>query len=319
MEYKDYYTVLGVEKTATAEEVKRAYRKLARQYHPDLNKDEKAEEKFKEIGEANDVLSDPEKRAAYDQLGQNYQAGQDFTPPPDWDQGFEFTGGPTGGNAQPEDFSDFFADLFGKAQRQSQSGQRQPNFDARGQDHHARIAIDIDDSFTGGKRQITLKMPELGPDGHVAFKHRKLDVSIPKGVREGQHIRLKKQGAPGYGQGEPGDLFLEIEFRPHKLYHPEGTDLYLDLPITPWEAMLGGKVKVPTPAGVVDLNIPANSGQGRKMRLKGRGIPAKIPGDLFVVLQIVLPPADSEKAKELYKTMAKELDFNPRSHLANGL
>ena len=319
MEYKDYYAVLGVEKSATAEEIKRAYRKLARQYHPDLNKDEKAEEKFKEIGEANDVLSDPEKRAAYDQLGQNYQAGQDFTPPPGWDQGFEFTGGPAGGNAQPEDFSDFFSDLFGKAQRQRHSGQGQADFSARGQDHHARIAIDLDDSFKGAKSQITLKVPELGPDGHVILKHRKLDISIPKGVREGQHIRLKKQGAPGYGKGETGDLFLEIIFKPHKLYHPEGTDLYLDLPVTPWEAMLGGKVKVPTPGGVIDLNIPVNSKQGRKLRLKGRGIPAKTPGDLFVVLQIVLPPADSDKAKELYKTMAQELDFNPRSHLANGL
>ena len=319
MKYKDYYAVLGVDKSATVDEIKRAYRKLARKYHPDLNKDAGAEEKFKEIGQANDVLSDPEQRAAYDEMGQNYQAGQDFTPPPGWDQGFEFTGRPGDGGAGHEDFSDFFSDLFNKARRTPHSTRRQPEFDARGQDHHARIAIDLEDSFKGAKRRITLKMPELDPSGHVVLGQKNLDVSIPKGVREGQNIRLKKQGAPGYGRGAAGDLFLEIEFKPHKLYHAQGSDLYLDLPVTPWEAALGGKVKVPTPGGVVDLNIPANSKPGRKMRLKGRGIPSKPPGDLYVTLQIALPPADNAKAKELYKTMAKELNFNPRRHMAPGL
>ncbi len=319
MKYKDYYAVLGVDKTATVDEIKRAYRKLARKYHPDLNKDANAEEKFKEIGQANDVLSDPEQRAAYDQMGQNYQAGQDFTPPPGWDQGFEFTGRPGDQQTGQEDFSDFFSDLFNKARRTQQSEHRQPEFNAKGQDHHARIAIDLEDSFTSAKRRITLKMPELDPNGHVVLRQKNLAVPIPKGVREGQNIRLKKQGAPGYGRGEAGDLFLEIEFKPHKLYHAQGSDLYLDLPVTPWEAALGGKVKVPTPGGVVDLNIPANSKQGRKMRLKGRGIPSKPPGDLYVTLQIALPPADNAKAKELYKTMAKELNFNPRRHMAPGL
>ncbi|HFC05282.1 MAG TPA: J domain-containing protein [Rhizobiales bacterium] len=323
MEYKDYYKILGVDKNATEDEIKRVYRKLARKYHPDLNKDEGAEAKFKEIGEANDVLSDPEKRAAYDQIGQGYQAGQDFNPPPGWDQGFEFTGRPSGGQAGPEDFSDFFEDLFGRAQRQQQGphgqARSQAGFNAKGQDHHARISIDLDDTFKGAKRQITLKMPELSPDGHVVLKQHKLDVSIPKGVREGQSIRLKKQGAPGIGKGEPGDLYLEINFRPHKLYHPEGTDLYLDLPVAPWEAALGAKISVPTPGGTVGLNIPANSKQGQKLRLKGRGIPAKPPGDLYVVLQIALPPANTDKAKEVYKNMAKEFDFNPRAHLAAAL
>ncbi len=319
MKYKDYYAVLGVDKSATMDEIKRAYRKLARKYHPDLNKEANAEEKFKEIGEANDVLSNPEQRAAYDQMGQNYQAGQDFTPPPGWDQGFEFTGGPGDGHAGHEDFSDFFSDLFSKTRREQHSTHRQPEFDAKGQDHHARIAIDLEDSFTGAKRRITLKMPELDASGHVILGQKNLDVSIPKGVREGQNIRLKSQGAPGYGRGAAGDLYLEIEFRPHRLYHAQGTDLYLDLPVTPWEVALGGKVKLPTPGGVVDLNIPANSKSGRKMRLKGRGIPSKPPGDLYVILQIVLPPADSAKAKDLYETMAKELNFNPRRHLAPGL
>jgi curved DNA-binding protein len=325
MEYKDYYKTLGVEKTATADEIKTAYRKLARKYHPDLNKDEDAEAKFKETGEANDVLSDPEKRAAYDQLGQGHQPGQDFNPPPGWDQGFEFTGAPQGGQggqggqAGPEDFSDFFEDLFGRAQRQQQGPQSQSGFNAKGQDHHARIVIDLDDTFKGTERQITLKTPGLSPDGRVVLKQHTLDVSIPKGVREGQHIRLRKQGAPGVGKGNPGDLLLEISFKPHKLYHPEGTDLYLDLPVTPWEAALGGKISVPTPGGTVGLNIPANSKQGQKLRLKGRGIPAKNPGNLYVVLQITLPPANNDKAKEIYKTMAKELDFNPRVHLAAAL
>lgn len=323
MEFKDYYKILGVEKTATEDEIKRAYRKLARKYHPDLNKEAGAEAKFKEIGEANDVLSDPEKRAAYDQLGQGYQPGQDFRPPPGWDQGFEFTGAP-GGDGRAQDFSDFFEDLFGRAQRQQQGGFGQGagqrgEFNARGQDHHARVEIDLEDSFKGGKRQITLKAPEMTDDGRVVLKQRVLDVSIPKGVREGQNIRLKNQGSPGIGKGPAGDLYLEISFRPHKLYHPEGVDLYLDLPVAPWEAALGGKVKVPTPGGVVDLNIPANSKQGRKLRLKGRGIPAKTPGDLYVVLQIALPPAKSEKEIQAYKDFEAAFDFNPRRNMAPGL
>jgi curved DNA-binding protein len=317
MEYKDYYAVLGVEKSATADEIKRAYRKLARQYHPDLNKAPEAEARFKEIGEANDVLSDPEKRAAYDQIGQGYQPGQDFHPPPGWDEGFEFSGGAQ--SAGPQDFSDFFEDLFGKARRQQQGPHQQAGFNARGQDHHAHIEIDIEDSFSGAKRKITLKAPELTPEGHVVLKNRTLDVSIPKGIRQGQQIRLKKQGSPGIGKGDPGDLFLEIGFRPHKYYHAEGSDLYLDLPVAPWEAFLGSKVKVPTPSGVVDLTIPAGSKQGRKLRLKGRGLAAKQLGDLYVVVQIALPPASDKKARELFEKMADDVNFNPRASMAASL
>jgi len=314
MEYKDYYSVLGVDKTATEDEIKQAFRKLARKFHPDLNKDEGAEARFKEIGEANDVLSDPEKRAAYDQIGQGYQPGEDFQPPPNWDQGFEFTGRPAGSGAGPQDYSDFFEEIFGKARAGQQQPHNERSFNARGQDHHARIIIDLEDAFNGAKRQITLKAPELDPQGHVVLKNRVLDVSIPKGVREGQSIRLKKQGSPGFGSGVAGDLYLEISFKPHRLFHPDGKDLYLDLPITPWEAGLGARLKVPTPTGSVDLTIPENSKQGRKLRLKGKGIPSKTPGDLYVTLQIALPPATNEKVKEIYKTMAKEIDFNPRPH-----
>jgi curved DNA-binding protein len=308
MEYKDYYAALGITKDATQDDVKRAYRKLARQFHPDLNKDAGAEGQFKEIGEANDVLSDPEKRAAYDQLGAGYQAGQDFRPPPDWDQGFEYSG-----DGQDAAFSDFFEHLFGRGQRaQARQGTQ---FHASGQDHHARVLIDLEDAFSGATRAIQLKMPKVTADGHVITEQRTLNVNIPKGVQPGQHIRLKGQGAPGLGQGRSGDLYLEIEFAPHKLYRIEGRDVYLDLPVAPWEAALGGKVKAPTPLGVVDVTIPANSAQGRKLRLKGRGIPGKNPGDFYVVLQVSLPPAGDEKAKEIYQKMATELSFNPRAGL----
>jgi curved DNA-binding protein len=315
MEYRDYYALLGVEKSATQDEIKRTYRKLARKYHPDLNKDEDAEEKFKEIGEANEVLSDPEKRAAYDQLGRAYRSGQDFQPPPDWDAGFEFSDGPASENAQGQDFSDFFESLFGEAYRQQRAADAKARFHARGQDHHAKVLIDLEDALHGAKRTIVLKVAELTEDGHLAVRERKLEVSIPKGVREGQYIRLKGQGAPGLGDGGAGDLYIEASFKAHPVYRADGADLYLDLPVTPWEAALGGKVKAPTPGGIVDLNVPASSRQGRKLRLKGRGLPAKPPGNLYVTLQIALPPADSAKAKDLYRKMARELGFNPREHL----
>ncbi|MBZ0100071.1 MAG: DnaJ domain-containing protein, partial [Taibaiella sp.] len=202
MKYKDYYALLGVEKSATQDEIKRAYRKLARTYHPDLNKDEGAEEKFKEISEANEVLGDPEKRAAYDQLGQGYRPGQDFQPPPNWDEGFEFSGGFDGKNARAQQFSDFFEDLFGEAYRQQSAPGAGARFHARGQDHHAKVLIDLEDAFHGAKRTVVLKVPELTESGHVAVKERKLEVTIPKGMLEGKHIRLKGQGAPGLGDGK---------------------------------------------------------------------------------------------------------------------
>lgn len=314
MEFRDYYEIMGVERNSTQDEIKRAYRKLARKYHPDINKSADAEEKFKEMGEAYEVLKDPEKRAAYDQLGQSYKSGQDFTPPPGWDAGFEFSGGGFEGAAGPAAFSDFFETLFGQGGftgGRDQAG----GFHARGQDHHAKILIDLEDAIHGATRTITLQVPELDQQGHIQTRTRTLNVNIPKGVKQGQQIRLAGQGAPGVGQGSKGDLYLEIEFRPHNFYHVEGHDIYLDLPVTPWEAALGGTVKVPAPSGIVEMKIPPGSSSGKKMRLKGRGIPAKTAGDFYVVLEISLPEANSDRAKALYRQMQSELNFNPRQKL----
>jgi curved DNA-binding protein len=308
MEYKDYYKTLGVGRTATAEEIKSAYRKLARKYHPDVNKAPGAEARFKEIGEAYEVLQDPQKRAAYDQLGTRWREGQEFTPPPDWGAGFEFSPG----GFSPADaagFSDFFSSLFGNFSRQATAGR------FRGEDHHAKIVIPLEDAFHGATRTITLRAPQLDAQGHVVLRERTLKVRIPKGIRDSQLIRLSGQGAPGAGGAPGGDLYLEVHFDPHSLYRVEGRDLLLTLPITPWEAALGATVKAPTPTGVVEVKIPPGSGSGRKLRLQGRGIPGEPPGDLYLVLDVVLPPADTERAKQLYQTMARDLAFNPRQAL----
>jgi len=316
MEFKDHYELMGVERNATQDEIKRAYRKLARKYHPDVSKETDAETRFKEIGEAYEVLKDPEKRAAYDQLGANWQAGQDFRPPPGWDQGFEFHGGGFTG-ADSAQFSDFFESLFGRGGGyRAGPGPGAAGFDMRGEDTHARVVINLEDAYTGATRPLNLRHTEVGPDGHPKLKARTLNVRIPKGVRQGQHIRLAKQGSPGIGRGQAGDLYLEVEFQPHPVYRAEGKDVWLDLPVAPWEAALGATVKVPTPAGVLDLKVPASSSGGRKLRLKGKGIPAKEPGDLYVVLQIALPPAGDETAREAYAQLGKTFAaFNPRAHL----
>ncbi|WP_091516849.1 DnaJ C-terminal domain-containing protein [Microbulbifer yueqingensis] len=317
MEYRDYYQILGLERDASQAEIKRAYRKLARKYHPDISKEAGAEDRFKEVGEAYEVLKDPEKRAAYDQLGSGYQAGQDFRPPPNWDEGFEFHGGGYTG-ADSEAFSDFFESLFGRGGFHGfGGGARQRQYHAQGENTYARIAIDLEDSYHGGTRQISLKHSELGPDGRPQLKERKLNVKIPRGVTEGQQIRLAGQGEPGFGEGKPGDLYLEISFNPHPLYSVEGKTVYLNLPVAPWEAALGAKVKVPTPEGEIHLTIPANSRSGARLRLKGRGIPAKEPGDMYVVLQVTAPPAESEAQKEAYRTFSEAFSFDPRSGLGS--
>ena len=314
MEFKDYYTIMGVARDATQDEIKRAYRKLARKYHPDVSKEKNAEARFKEVGEAYEVLKDAEKRAAYDDLGANWKAGQDFRPPPDWNTGFEFTGGGfTGGDSAH--YSDFFESLFGRGGFGSQragGGARH----SQGQDRHARVLIELEDTYTGASRSITLRVPDVDAQGRVMTREHTLNVTIPKGIRGGQHLRLAGQGSPGLGQGKAGDLYLEVEFSPHARYRVEEVDVYIDVPITPWEAALGGSVKVPTPSGAVELKVPAGSVAGSKLRLKGRGIPGATPGDFFVVLQIVVPPADTAAGKALYANMAEQFkSFNPRGKL----
>ena len=314
MDFKDYYDVMGVKRDATQDEIKRAYRKLARKFHPDVSKEADAEVRFKEVGEAYEVLKDPEKRAAYDQLGANWKAGQDFNPPPNWDEGFEFRGGGYT-SADASAYSDFFESLFGQAAGGASARYGHRDFQTRGEDHHAKVLIDLEDAFKGATRTITLRTPEVDASGHVKTREHALSVKIPKGVRQGQKIRLSGQGAPGMGGGPTGDLYLEIQFRPHSIYKVDGRDLYLDLPVAPWEAALGATVKTPTPSGVVEVKIPPGTVNGRKLRLKGRGIPGTPPGDILVSPQISLPPADSDKAREFYQKMEREMPFNPRSRL----
>jgi curved DNA-binding protein len=310
VEFKDYYKVMGVARDATDAQIKQAYRKLARKYHPDVSKEKDAEARFKEVGEAYEVLKSPEKRAAYDQLGKDYRPGQDFRPPPNWDSGFEFSG--AGAGDAP--YSDFFDSLFG-AQARAGRGRSGNTHRGRGEDHHAKVLLDLQASLNGGTRSFTLRMPEIDAEGRLVSKERTLNVQVPKGILAGQQIRLAGQGAPGHGNEPAGDLYIEVEFQPDALYRLDGRDLYLELPVAPWEAALGASVKTPTPGGIVDLKIPPGSHAGTKLRLKGRGIPATQPGDFYVVLQIALPPASDEKARAAFAAMAAALPFNPRASL----
>jgi len=313
MEFRDYYDVIGTRRDATADEIKRAYRRLARKHHPDVSKDPQAEARFKELGEAYEVLKDPVKRAAYDRLGADWKAGQDFRPPPDWNAGFETPGGGSAPGATA-DFSDFFEALFGGGFSAGRGGRA--SFHAQGEDRHARVLIDLEDAYSGATRTITLQVPEIDEQGRVFMRERKLDVKFPRGIRAGQVLRLAGQGGPGLGQGRAGDLYLEIEFRPHLRYRVEERDVYLDLPVAPWEAALGAAVRVATPNGTVELKIPAGSTSRTKLRLKGRGIPGSTPGDLYVLLQIALPPADGEATKTFYRDMAGKFgSFDPRAKL----
>lgn len=332
MEYKDYYKIMSVARNATPDEIKSAYRKLSRKYHPDISKEKNAEARFKEIGEAYEVLKDPEKRAAYDQLGANWKAGQDFRPPPQWNTGAEHPGRgfewefSTSGTGAEGDYSDFFETLFrrgfgsgaGGPGHASASGARShAAFRAQGEDHHAKIEIDLEDAYQGATRTVNLQVSQMDGRGHVAARQHQITFNIPKGIRAGQRIRLSGQGAPGAGGGAPGDLYLEVQFSPHRLYRLDKHDVYLDLPVAPWEAALGAEVKAPTPAGQVEVKIPPGSSTGRKLRLRGRGLPGATPGDFYFVLQITLPPADTDSAKAFYDSMARQFKtFHPRARLA---
>ncbi|MDV6250319.1 DnaJ C-terminal domain-containing protein [Vibrio sp. EA2] len=313
MEYRDYYAILGVPRDATLTEIKRAYKKCARKYHPDVSKEANAKQQFIQAKEAYEVLKDPKKRAAYDELGEDWTSGQEFKAPPNWKRNFQFY---SDGSSQgdPGAFSDFFESLFGGSFRSEPFHSRYTSgshtFTAKGEDLHAKIQIEIEDSFHGAVKTLTLA--NSSPNKEEALT---INLRIPKGIREGQHIRIGGKGLPGYSGGTPGDLYLEVTFRQHPFYRMEQNNLCLTLPITPWEAALGSKVKLPTPMGPIEVTIPANSVSGKTLRLRERGLPGSKPGDMLIKLNIVLPTVETEQEKELFRQMQALMPFNPRSQL----
>ena len=314
MEYKKYYDILGIDKKANQQDIKQAYRRLARKYHPDvadIKKEPNAEEKFKDVQEAYKVLSDPEKRQAYDALGDNWQAGQQFRPPPGWHTRQSFEGGEKFSDEDLSGFSDFFSQLFGARTRQGAGF----GFEQRGGDQRAKILISLEEAFHGASKTLQLQIPEVDQQGKLHHHMRTLKINVPKGATNGQQLRLAAQGQPGIQGGPPGDLYLEIEIAPHPLFSLQGKDVFLVLPVTPSEAALGAQIKVPTLAGPVDLKLMPGSQAGQKLRLKGRGMPDKrVNGDQYVALQVLIPKADTEEKKQLYEQMATLMPFNPRQH-----
>ena len=313
MQFKDYYQVLGVARDASAEVIKKAYRQLARKYHPDVSKEKDAAARMSDVNEAYAVLSDPERRAAYDAVGQGRRQGEPFTPPPDWDAGFEFSGSGAEG-MEAGDFSDFFAELFGRAGGGTRRRAAGARFEMRGQDHHAKIVLDLEDAWRGAMRQVTLRSPQVDAQGHVSLQPRTLDVKIPAGVKPGQLIRLAGQGGAGHGGAPAGDLFLEVHFKPHPRFRIDGAHLVSDLPVAPWEAALGAVVPVELPDGsTFKVRVPAGAQSGRPLSVRGKGLPGATPGDLELVVRVVLPSAFDPRARKLYEQMAAELtDFDAR-------
>jgi curved DNA-binding protein len=302
MKYKDYYKILGVERNASAEEIKKAYRRLARKFHPDVSKETGAEEKFKDVNEANDVLSDPQKRAAYDQLGQ-YRGGQEFRPPPDWSERFGAGGFASGEGGA--DISDLFSQLFGMGGRKS-GRHGFASHTAKGRDIETEISLSLEEAFQGVERSMQLATP-----GHGA---RTVKVRIPAGILPGSRLKVPGKGDVSM-HGQTGDLFLKIQIAPHPLFRLEGRDIYLDTPITPSEAVLGATLNVPTMTGAVRLKVPAGVKPGQKMRLSGKGMPSREgTGDLYVQLLVAVPPHPSEAERGLYEQLAGISDFNPRKH-----
>ena len=308
MEFKDYYETLGVQRDATPDEIKRSYRRLARKFHPDLSEAPDADARFKEVQEAYEVLKDPEKRTAYDRFGADWQAGQEFRPPPDWtpDVGFS-DGGFTGAS----EFSDFFEAMFGGAGRRRPGGGC-THLRVKGEDLHAKLEISLEDSFRGATRSLSLQVPELDDQGRLVTRTRNLNVSVPKGVVSGQQIRLRGQGGPGLGGAPDGDLFLDVRFARHRLFRAVDRDIHLELPVAPWEAALGDTVTAPTLGGDVELKIPAGSGTGTRLRLAGRGFPGTPVGDQYVEIEIQTPKADTDAARALYERMRQDMAFDPR-------
>lgn len=297
MEYKDYYKIMGVDRHASAEDIKRAYRRLARKYHPDVSKEKDAEARFKEVGEAYEVLRDPEKRAAYDGLGMR-KPGEEFRPPPNWESNY-------GGRAGEGVHSDFFETLFGGLGGRS-------SFRSRGFDTSAQVDVTLEEAYRGAQRALQLQRLGTDEQGRPKPFTQQLNVRIPAGVIDGQQIRVAAQGQAGAGGGPAGDLFLEVRLLPHRWFRAQGRDIWLDLPVTPWEAALGETVRVPTLGGRVDLKLPKGSQTDRQLRLKGRGLPGNPPGDQLVLLKIMAPPATTAAEEALYRQMAETLRLNPR-------
>jgi len=300
VEYKDYYKVMGVARDASADDIKRAYRKLARKYHPDVSKEKDAEERFKEIGEAYEVLRDPEKRAAYDALGTR-KPGEEFRPPPDWS--FEH-----GAEGDAGIHSDFFEQLFGGLGGRG----RRTSFRSRGFDTEGQIEVTLEEAFRGTERRLQLQRVAVDAQGHGQPTTQQVTVRIPPGVVDGQRIRVPSQGQPGIGGAPSGDLYLEVRLLPHRWFRAEGRDITLDLPVTPWEAALGDTVRVPTLGGRVDLKLPKGSQTDRQLRLRGRGLPGNPPGDQLVVIKIVTPAPQTPEGEAFYRQMATTLPSNPR-------
>jgi len=308
MEYKDYYKILGVEEKDDQALIKKVYRRLARKYHPDVSEEANADEKFKEIQEAYQVLKDPEKRAEYDQMRRGNFGGGEFTPPPSWQQGQR-----TYSDHDFQDqgqFSDFFNNMFNQ---RYQGAETEPS---RGQDQHSKLSVSLHEAYDGGTRQLQLQQPVVDDKtGVVTQKTRTINVKIPKGVKDGQSIRLKGLGVSGLRGGKPGDLYLDVQIAKDKHYQLDGRNITLDVPITPWEAALGAKINVPTLGGKVALNIPAGTQSGTKLRLKGRGLPGTPPGDQFVIVNIHTPVPTEDAHRALYQKMADDMAFNPRQEL----
>jgi curved DNA-binding protein len=309
MKYKDYYGVMGVDRKAGAEEIKSAYRKLARKYHPDVSKEPGAEEKFKELGEAYETLKDPEKRAAYDQLG-SHRPGQEFRPPPGWERQF----GDGRFSFDDIDLGDLFAGMAGGMHR---AGRGAGKIQMPGQDYEVTARIALEDAYRGTEVDLELAVPEYDENGFPHRVRRTFKARIPRGATDGQRLRLPGKGGKGLNGGRDGDLYLNIALHPHRLFRVSGHDLFLDLPLAPWEAVLGTTVQVPTLGGSVRLKVPPGTHAGQQLRLAGRGLPKPHAGegDLFAIVQITVPTAMSERERELFKELAEASAFNPREHL----
>ncbi len=311
MKYKDYYQILGVPRDAAQDDIKKAYRKLARKYHPDVSKEKDAEERFKAITEAHQTLSEPEKRAAYDQLGR-YRPGEEFRPPPGWEREFRFE---EGNLDDFLDLSELFERFGAGGQRRGRGAQR--GFAMPGQDYEVTAHLTLEEVYHGAEVGLELSAPGIGPDRAVRRAPKTIRVRVPKGATDGQRLRVPGKGGPGVTGGPPGDLYLNIVLRPHPLFKASGHELYLELPVTPSEAVLGSEIEVPTLAGRVNVTVRPSSRAGQKLRLAGRGLPKPKGGhgDLYCVLQIVTPTALSEREKQLYEELGRLSSFNPRGHL----